>query len=313
MTRRLHTFGAPDLEVIIGKSEKLYRYHSFLLANQSEYVDTILSSPVALKNQEAGRINFPDIDIETWEKMIKFLSPGVPHPTLEEMIIVIPFYDKYQFTVGLKYCDDLLSARMAELYNNWRTCREFCCLISMIWPLNGFPLSKPIAVNWASRMLRKFHTIDEGVFPVLMPLVENDEAIVKSMVSTYLGRMCKGMSMNEMRDLIKQQDFPEKCITRCKQIKALDDQIQRLSVEKVYIHGGCGDGTYVYCSSSEFIKEYNSEFATCHNGGAMKGYWIEETKYPDEILVLGSMDVFGNLGKCFHGHGVLRMMNIIIR
>ena len=133
MTRRLQSFGSPDLEVTIGKSEKLYRYHSFLLASQSDYVDTILSSPAARNEQLRGRISFPDITIDTWEKMLKFLSPCEVQPSLEDMIEIIPFYDKYQFSYGLKYCDQLLSKRLPRgngtrsLYESFDKKCKGCC------------------------------------------------------------------------------------------------------------------------------------------------------------------------------------------
>ena len=61
MTRHLQSFGAPDLQVSIGEDEQLYHYHSLILASQSLYIDTLLSSPVAHKEQEKMRISFPEI------------------------------------------------------------------------------------------------------------------------------------------------------------------------------------------------------------------------------------------------------------
>ena len=76
MTRHLQSFGAPDLQVSIGEDEQLYHYHSLILASQSLYIDTLLSSPVAHKEQEKMRISFPEIQPETWEKMMKYLGPS---------------------------------------------------------------------------------------------------------------------------------------------------------------------------------------------------------------------------------------------
>ena len=184
MTRRLQSFGSPDLEVSVGESEKLYRYHRFLLASQSDYVDTILSSPAARNEQARGLISFPDIRVETWEKMIKFVSPGViAPPTPEEMLEIIPFYDKYQFSYGLKYLDQLISdwiptKNESKLWRSYdydileKMSRELCQLVSLIWPLNDFPLSKVVATKWAARCLKKFHRIDVEMMRILMPLRE---------------------------------------------------------------------------------------------------------------------------------------------
>ena len=189
MTRRLQCH-APNLEVTVGKSEKLYRYHSLILASQSDYVDTILSSPAARNEQERGRISFPDITTDTWEKMLKFLSPCEVLPSLEDMIEIIPFYDKYQFSYGLKYCDQVLSKRLLRGNESWfdysdretfdKKCKECCQLVSLIMPLNDFPLSKIAAAAWATQSLKRFHSIDVEMMQTLMPLVENDESIIKS-------------------------------------------------------------------------------------------------------------------------------------
>ena len=294
------------MEVTVGKGEKLYRYHSFLLASQSDYVDTILPSPAARNEQLRGRISFPDITIDTWEKMLKFLSPCDARPTPEEMLEIIPFYDKYQFSYGLKYCDQLLSKRLPRGNVSWydysdhetfdKMCKECCQLVSLIMPLNDFPLSKIAAAAWAAQSLKRFHSIDEDMMQTLMPLVENDESVIKSMVSTYFGRMCKDMSMNEMRDLIKQPEFPKMCITRGHQIKCLDKQLGRMRIKNLIV-SGCGDmvdGHYAYHESSEFKSEYGSEFAVTHEGGAMKRYWKKTHQLLSSvIIILESVDVFG--------------------
>ena len=306
MTRRLQCH-APNLEVTVGKSEKLYRYHSLILASQSDYVDTILSSPAARNEQERGRISFPDITVDTWEKMLKFLSPGVA-PTPEELLEIIPFYDKYQFSYGLKRCDQLISNWIPSKNesNLWRygnlpeeMSREFCQVVSLIWPLNDFPLSKVVATKWAARCLRRFHRIDVEMMQTLLPLVENNESVIKSMVSTYLGRMCKGMSMNEMRDLVRQPDFPELCISMSKQINDIDEQLDRMQVKELYIHG-CDDrihGSYEYKDSIKFVKEYNNEFATTHRGGTMRTFWEKEKG--NEIIRVAAMDVFGSVWEIY--------------
>ena len=59
MSRRLQTFGSPDLAVTVGIDEHLYNYHSLILASQSLYVDTLLSSPAARTEQERGAYFLP--------------------------------------------------------------------------------------------------------------------------------------------------------------------------------------------------------------------------------------------------------------
>ena len=112
---------------------------------------------------------------------------------------------------------------------------------------------------------------------MLLPLVENDEKVFKSMLTTYLGRVCKGKTMNEMRDMINQPDFPEECLLRCKQIKDLDDQRYRLQMDKLDV-SGCDsytdvNGKYKFCNSSHFQQRYTSPRAWTHYGGLVE-QWL---------------------------------------
>ena len=206
----------------------------------------------------------------------------------------------------LKYCDQVLPKRLLRGNESWfdysdretfdKKCKECCQLVNLIMPLNDFPLSKIAAAAWAAQSLKRFHSIDVEMMQTLIPLVENDESIIKSMVSTYLGRKCKGMSMNDMRDLVKQPEFPKMCITRARQIRHLDDQLERMRTKNLHV-SGCGDmvdGYYDYHESSEFKSEYGSEFAVTHEGGAMKGYWKNSHQLSSSVvIILESVDVFG--------------------
>ena len=305
LTRHLQKFGPPDLEVVVGPKEYVYRYHSVILASQSLYVDTLLSSPAAKREQSDWRISFSEIEVSTWEKMMKYLGPCITNPSVEDALEIIPFYDKFQFHDGLKFCDTVI-AKHLQMDEYVEDDQPLCRLVAMIYPLNFFPLSKPIAAEWAKRCLSKFKSVDEEMIRKLMPLVDNDEKVIKSMVSTYLGRKCKGMSMTEMRDLIKQPDFPNKAILRCKQIKEIDNQLSFLNVKELTIyHPESIKGSYAYRSSFDKTlgnPEYGSEFAVSHRGGAMRGYWIK-VKYgqvlADERIIITSTDVFGSVWEIF--------------
>ena len=51
-TRRLKSFPPPNLVVLVGPNQHAFHYHAFMLASQSDYVDTLLSSPAAMKERE---------------------------------------------------------------------------------------------------------------------------------------------------------------------------------------------------------------------------------------------------------------------
>ena len=173
----------------------------------------------------------------------------------------------------------------------------------MIWPLNGFLRSKPLAIDWAKRCMGRFHRIDEEMFQLLTPLVENDNEVLGRIVSTYLGRKGKGFTISQMQAMIKQPDFPEKCLLRNKQINELDTQLKRLRVKelKVFSLGKeYWNGSYNHHTSKKFHKEYSSVFEASHSGGAMSSYWQQE-KMPydteantDKMIIVEAADVYGS-------------------
>lgn len=110
-------------------------------------------------------------------------------------------------------------------------------LASLVYNLDFFPLSKPLAVKWAERRLSKLISVNEEVISLLVPLIKNDENIIKLMMSTFLGRKCNGMTMNEMRDVIMQPDFAKRCVSRSYEIKEIDEQIRCLCPNKLSIYG----------------------------------------------------------------------------
>ena len=104
----------PDLEVIVGDGDaenekKSFMYHGAILANASEYIDTMLSLP--MKEQQTRSISFPDIQPEEWLQWTQYVL--VPAAAVEfnlfhiddvdnkNAINVIQFYDKYQFRSGI--------------------------------------------------------------------------------------------------------------------------------------------------------------------------------------------------------------------
>lgn len=305
MTRCLQTFGSPDLEVSIGKTERIYHCHSFILASQSFYVDAVLSSPAAKLAQKKMRISFPEVEIATWEKMMKYLMPTGGYPTLDDLLEIVPLYEKYIFQDGIIYCDTIISKIIPgdSFFPDSSHILKLSRLVSFTHELNSFPLSTPLAVEWAKRCLGSLFVFDEEIFRLLMPLVENDDNTIKSMVSTLLGRKCKGKKMNEMRDLVKEPDFPKKCISRCRQIREIDEQRKCLHVGNLSVHGhetNYVDGSYVFQRSSGFQQGYGTKFAVSHKGGAAVGVWRKESDEDAvESTIIESLDVFGSVWEIY--------------
>ena len=109
------------------------------------------------------------------------------------------------------------------------------------------------------------------------------------------------MTMNKMRDVTKQPDFPEECILRCRQLSHLDDQIERLPVDGLSVKGAGEevDGDYEYETSRDSKCGYS------HKCGAMRGIWKKITRRRlfdaesdeeanDSRFIVAPVDFFGN-------------------
>jgi hypothetical protein len=103
-------------------TKKVFWHYSQVLASQSRYVDALLSAPLAAaatrkinnegKAANLTEITFPDISPSQWERMIKFLADPVATRNMskEDAIELIIPYDKYDFTQGIRLCDEVLSS-----------------------------------------------------------------------------------------------------------------------------------------------------------------------------------------------------------
>lgn len=114
-----------DLKVIVGGDPmedhnsgtiQVYWYVSSVLASQSGYVDTYLSTSVPTNNDsnpsknDHTEIHFSDITPSQWERMMRFLTNplALESMTIEDAIELALLYDQYEFPIGIKICDDVL-------------------------------------------------------------------------------------------------------------------------------------------------------------------------------------------------------------
>jgi hypothetical protein len=134
----------------------------------------------------------------------------------------------------------------------------------------------------------------------LLPLIENDNETTKLMVSTYLGRKCVGMTMNEMRDLVKQPDFPEQCIFRNEQIKLLDEQREQLRVKDLRLRSGVEGVNGDYECRDHYQNVW--AWADTHKCGAMRYVWrkeknpyhVEDEDNPSVTVKVTALNFYGS-------------------
>ena len=100
----------PDLKVILGSGDdqSILWYHSQALSLKSKYIDTMLAVPMKERNERV--ISFPDISIETWEQMMKFIDDpiAVRQMNVQDALTVVEFYDKYNFEAGRNLCSHIV-------------------------------------------------------------------------------------------------------------------------------------------------------------------------------------------------------------
>jgi hypothetical protein len=84
----------------------VYWYVSHVLASQSGYVDTLLSTRLPTNNdlnqsRDHKEITFPDIEPSQWERMLKFLADPYSMSEKDAFELVV-LYDKYTSKTELK-------------------------------------------------------------------------------------------------------------------------------------------------------------------------------------------------------------------
>ena len=78
------------------------------MAMYSGYIDNALAMP--MREQPTMTLTFPEINPNDWDKMMSYLLPGAPAPrSVDDVRVVLPFYDKYDFDSGLEICDRVLA------------------------------------------------------------------------------------------------------------------------------------------------------------------------------------------------------------
>jgi hypothetical protein len=109
-TKRIKS-SEPDLSIIFrnddGK-EVTQEYHSVPMALHSNYFDTLLSS--GMREMESKSVTLDDVDPQLFELAVEILEDPLKSAsvTAEEILKVTPFYNRFEFTKGLKLAESVL-------------------------------------------------------------------------------------------------------------------------------------------------------------------------------------------------------------
>lgn len=226
----------PDLDVVVGPGQQVFRYHGAILASYSAYIDTMLSTP--MREQDTMRITFPDIEPDVWTKLIKFLETGGSREMqLTDVIELLPIYDQYDFQGAVKMCDISIHGMLETWYSGDR---EFHSLLTSAANLSyelDLPLSKKKAVDFAKKIfsISTDYHFEERHFRDVLPLIQNEESTLEYIVCTILGK--GAMGIDEMRNVINEECFVEDYKTRCGQIYDQQDIMMQAPVSKIAVSG----------------------------------------------------------------------------
>lgn len=182
----------PDITVIVGSEGETesFSYHGALLAAHSGYIDALLVSN--MKESNESTIRFPEISVDTWKDIVRFLDPikvidedgKVVHdlPSVEEVLELVPFFDKYQFEVGLHVCDLAIRGLAMDSYGFGTRARHANpeargILYQAIRMAHEYdlPLSKPKAISLATNAFHRGTLLEPETAKYIMPLLEIDD------------------------------------------------------------------------------------------------------------------------------------------
>jgi len=113
--KKLRSASEPDLKVLVGEERAVLHLRSAILATHSDYVDTLLASPMS--ESVTRELSFSDITPAVFQKMLALLEDPsqIRRTTLHEVLQVLPFYDKYQFPKGKQLCSDVITEFLEAL------------------------------------------------------------------------------------------------------------------------------------------------------------------------------------------------------
>jgi hypothetical protein len=147
----------PDLKISVGGNGEAVDYwcHSSVLATHSNYIDTMLATP--MQESKTFELSFPDIAPSTWEAMMKFLeAPMARLMTIEDAMEVALEYDKYDFRKGRQLCDQVLTEYFED---KKKILADLNCFVDAVLLADAVNLNeaKKVGVKW---LLQTFHSCD---------------------------------------------------------------------------------------------------------------------------------------------------------
>jgi hypothetical protein len=287
----------PDLEVVVGSEEnqQIFRYHSVILASYSDYIDTMLSSP--MRERTTRRITFPDIEPSTWIKLMRSLETGGSRELNADadLLELLPFYDKYGFHGAIDMCDDIihdiidgyLRGRIRLCGDPDRNLNDLLVDFATATCQFNLPQSKRRGIEYAKKRFERELINDKSHIPKLLPLIQDEEVTLKFVVCTILGRK-EATTIEKMRKVTQEDSFPSDFLLRIQQISDQDEIITHLRTMDHIAVEGAGSSAI----NGEYRRRYPSDLRRL---GAMKQSFVMSTTWNGRVAntYLEAMEPFG--------------------
>ena len=256
----------PDLEIVVGQGNdtRTYRHYSVVLASYSDYIDTMLSTP--MREQEARRITFPDIAPADFDKILMMHQINGRRElqsflNQEEAPILLPLLDKYQFNDALGACDALLATLFSRWTHQSLTAGDLQNAIAVAQAAHGLNAtcmekSQPKMATFAIEKLQDMPTsLTAENVKVLLSLLDQINGVDDILVlanfieianddigrSNLYTRIMKRFrfwytnDIDEVRGIIKEAGFAERLRMRTLQLSEQDDMMRRLVVKRLQV------------------------------------------------------------------------------
>jgi hypothetical protein len=256
-TKRLRSSDT-DLTIVVGEGEqeKTYEYHSQIMAMHSRYIDAMLATP--MKEKLSMTITFPEIDPEVWEKMISYLQPVAPPPACTcEVLRVLPYYDKYEFSDGFGMCDDLLSSRLEFKVENVGSLAAYVTAAGAAYK-HHLPTTKQKCKAFVKEVFRKREArlgLTQDLISDFIPVL-HEETSVWTKVSAMVGPLAGNP---DKETILANSFFPDillRAIVSSDHEYNLEKKVRGIKVRNAGI--AAVNGQYVRRGHLVFVKENNS-------------------------------------------------------
>jgi hypothetical protein len=308
----------PDLKITVGggstctgaggTSEAVeYWYHSSVMATHSNYIDTILATP--MQESKTYELSFSDIAPFTWDLMMKFLEGPVAGRLMktEDVMEVAHAYDQYDFPKGLELCDHVLT----EYFKGMKTTpNDLDVLIDAVLLADAVNLeeAKNAGVHWLADALKSKEILtgqtvfSEAHMKKLVPLIVKEELLFQIIkYRCFIGVETKEDILSHLFPRLVVQGFKSSHMH-----SMLCSMFPRITVSGTL---GCADGIFEQqseyrweCASDELTYFSLFQITLEEDGWTISGETFPELNADDEEIIESIVE--RSLWKCPHSQNL---------